>query len=338
MVNSDYAFNPDAHYAGQQPGNLGSPDQFSRRSTMLDSQQGFFDDFAGQQQPEAYGGPQRYSQGEAFSPTAGIPPPLFGSNDNMPTVAPHHLLPLEPREVPFSIYDPSNRNIAMSKFEHIGAVLRHRGKQNARQPAYWVLDSKGKETASITWEKMASRAEKVAQIIRDKSNLYRGDRVALVYRDAEIIEFAVALMGCFLAGVVAVPINNVDDYQKLSLLLTTTQAHLALTTDNNLKAFHRDISNQKLKWPTGVEWWKTNEFGSYHPKKKDEVPSVQVPDLAYIEFSRAPTGDLRGVVLSHRTIMHQMACVSAIISTLPSNDSTDTVSYTHLTLPTKRIV
>ncbi|KAL1302693.1 hypothetical protein AAFC00_003055 [Neodothiora populina] len=337
MVNSDYAFNPETQYtpSGDQQRPLSgfpSPDGQSRLSTMLDSQQGFFDDFAGQQmqeQPrESYGGPQRYSAGEAFSPTAAIPPPLLTSNDLPNAAAPVHQLPLEPREVPFAVYDPHDKTVPMSKFDSIGAVLRHRGKANARQPAYWVLDSKGKETASITWEKLASRAEKVAQVIRDKSNLYRGDRVALVYRDTEIIDFAVALMGCFIAGVVAVPINNVDDYQKLGLLLTTTQAHLALTTDNNLKAFHRDISQQRLKWPTGVEWWKTNEFGSYHPKKKDETPALQVPDLAYIEFSRAPTGDLRGVVLSHRTIMHQMACISAIVSTIPPAESSDLVRTT----------
>ncbi|KAH0368431.1 AMP-binding protein, partial [Aureobasidium melanogenum] len=327
MYGSDYAFNPEPQYnhlvarqSHQQP----SPDVQSRLSTMLDSQQGFFDDFAGQQmqdpsREESYGGPQRYSMGEAFSPTANIPPPLMTSND-MESTAPIHQLPLEPREVPFAVYDPHNKSVPMSNFDNIGAVLRHRARSNGRQPAYWVLDSKGKETASITWEKLASRAEKVAQVIRDKSNLYRGDRVALVYRDTEVIDFAVALMGCFIAGVVAVPINNVDDYQKLGLLLTTTQAHLALTTDNNLKAFHRDISQQRLKWPSGVEWWKTNEFGSYHPKKKDDTPPLQVPDLAYIEFSRAPTGDLRGVVLSHRTIMHQMACVSAIVSTIPTSD------------------
>jgi len=235
----------------------------------------------------------------------------------------NHQSPLEPREIPFDVYDPHNKTTLMSTFEHIGAVLRHRGTQNAGQAAFWVIDNRGKEAASITWEKFASRAEKVAHVIRDKSNLYQGDRVALVYRDVEIIEFAVALMGCFLAGVVAVPINNVEDYQKLSLLLTTTQAHLALTTDHNLKAFHRDISTHKLKWPTGVEWWKTNEFGTFHAKRKDESMNQAPPDLAYIEFSRAPTGDLRGVVLSHRTIMHQMACISAMISTVPKDDGTD---------------
>lgn len=337
MVNSDYAFNPPADTMTsqtdphQQQQGWGTPGDNSRMSTMLNDSQGYFSDFTSQQQMDdsmhprgqSYGGPQRYSQGEAFSPTAAIPPPL----SNLPS-APIHQLPLEPRDVPFAVYDPHNGNIPMSKFDNIGAVLRHRGKMQARQPAYWVLDQKGKEVSSVTWEKLTSRAEKVAQVIRDKSNLYRGDRVALVYRDTEVIDFAIALMGCFIAGVVAVPINNVDDYQKLSLLLTTTQAHLALTTDNNLKGFHRDISAQKLKWPPGVEWWKTNEFGSYHPKKKDEATPLQVPDLAYIEFSRAPTGDLRGVVLSHRTIMHQMACISAMIATVPKSDETDTFSST----------
>jgi len=318
---ANYAFNPDTH-----PGPLdgpGSPSDLSRRSTMLDAHQGYFSDFTGQQMhdgPDAYGGPNRYSTGDAFSPTAGIPPPMMNPND-LPAGAADTMLPLEPRDLPFDVFDPHNHNVMMSQFDNIGAVLRHRGRLQPRATAFWVLDAKGKEMASITWEKVASRAEKVAKVIRDKSNLYRGDRVALVYRDTEIIEFVVALMGCFIAGVVAVPINSVDDYQKLILLLTTTQAHLALTTDNNLKAFHRDISQNRLKWPSGVEWWKTNEFGSFHPKKHDDTPALQVPEVAYIEFSRAPTGDLRGVVLSHRTIMHQMACISAVISTIPEKEN-----------------
>jgi acyl-CoA synthetase (AMP-forming)/AMP-acid ligase II len=319
FVNSDWAFNPNDPGQFEQ-----SAGRVNRRSTTLDSQQAYFSDFAGpqgQEHRESYGGPHRYSAGDAFSPTIGVPPPLHEVSTHG-FVEP--MAPLEPRDVPFAVYDPHNGNIPMSRFDNIAAVLRHRAKMNAKQSAFWVLDAKGKEMASITWEKLGSRSEKVAQVIREKSNLYRGDRVALVYRETEMIDFVVALMGCFIAGVVAVPMNHVNDYQKLSLLLTTTQAHLALTTENNLKAFHRDISAQRLKWPTGVEWWKTNEFGSWHPKKKDEAPPLQVPDLAYIEFCRAPTGDLRGVVLSHRTIMHQMACLSSILTSVPQGNSTDT--------------
>lgn len=325
LQSQNFAFNP-AYQTDY--GDPNGPQ--TRNSTMLESQQGYFSDFAGQQHDETQetygGGPQRYSQTDTFSPTAAMAPPLLGSAD-LPGGSAIHQLPLEPREVPFAVYDPHNPNMPMSRFENIGMVLRHRSKTNAKQPAYWVLDQKGKEIASITWEKLGSRAEKVAQVIRDKSNLYRGDRVALVYRDSEIIEFAVALMGCFIAGVVAVPINHLEDYNRLNVILTSTQAHLALTTENNLKAFQRDIQTQKQNWPRGVEWWKTNEFGSWHPKKKGEDPPLVVPDLAYIEFSRAPTGDLRGVVMSHRTIMHQMACLSAIVSTAPKTESSkDTFS------------
>ena len=330
-MTTDYAFNPatHGHYGAIDSGVV---DQHSaigqtRQSTLLDSHQNYFVGFTGQQnydhqQPDSYGGgPHRYSNSEAFSPTAASAPPLFIAGDFPPHGAVKAQLPLEPRDVPFAVYDPLNNNIPMSKFDNIPSVLRHRSSTSPKRPAFWVLDQKGKEVASITWEKLTSRAEKVAQVIREKSNLYRGDRVALIYRESEVIEFTVALMGCFLAGVVAVPINNQEDYQKLIVILTSTQAHLALTTDNNLKVFERDITTQKLNWPRGVEWWKTDEFRSYHPKKRDDIPPLSVPDLAYIEFSRAPTGDLRGVVLGHKTIMHQVACLSAIISTVPSNAS-----------------
>ncbi|GCB26104.1 uncharacterized protein C56F8.02 [Aspergillus awamori] len=328
LLSQNYAFNPGYHHDGyEEP--IGAydmpPGGVTRQSTMLDSQQGFFSDFAGQQQDDyrdSYGGGfHRYSQSDTFSPTANMAPPLIPASELAHGPALAHLQPLEPRDIPFAVQDPHDKNTPMSNFDNIPAVLRHRARIHGKQPAYWVLDQKGKEIASITWEKLASRAEKVAQVIRDKSNLYRGDRVALIYRDSEVIEFAVALMGCFIAGVVAVPINSLEDYQSLNLVLTSTQAHLALTTENNLKSFQRDITAQKLNWPRGVEWWKTNEFGSYHPKKKDDTPPLVVPDLAYIEFARAPTGDLRGVVMSHRTIMHQMACLSAIVSTVPVSSS-----------------
>ncbi|TVY47891.1 Uncharacterized protein LOCC1_G001591 [Lachnellula occidentalis] len=338
---TDYVFNP-AHQVGYTE-QAGDPYE-SQAGTMMDShgtmlgesQQGYFSDFAGQQAydnggrdsygaRDSYGGgPHRYSSSDAFSPTAATAPPMLTTSDLPPPAALEYQMPLEPRDVPFAVYDPHDGNTPMSKFDNIAAVLRHRSKTTPKASAYWTLDGKGKEIASITWDKLTSRAEKVAQVIRDKSSLYRGDRVALIYRDTEIIDFAIAMLGCFIAGVVAVPINDLEDYAKLNVILTSTQAHLALTTDNNLKAFQRDITTQKLNWPRGVEWWKTNEFGSFHPKKKDDVPPLTVPDLAYIEFSRAPTGDLRGVVMSHRTIMHQMACLSAIISTVPSNTAGDT--------------
>lgn len=328
LLSQNYAFYPGGEYddphggaAYDHPGADVAADP-----NMVESQQAYFSDFAGQQDADrrdSYGPGLRYSQSEAFSPAATMAPPLVSPTDAPGRVVVDHQAPLEPRDVPFDVYDPHNPKLLMSMFDNLPTVLRHRARTDPKQPAFWVLDQRGKELASITWDKLGSRAEKVAQVIRDKSSLYRGDRVALMYRDTEVIDFAVALLGCFIAGVVAVPINNLEDYHNLNVILTSTQAHLALTTEYNLKNFQRDITTQKLNWPRGVEWWKTNDFGSYHPKKKQDVPPLVVPDLAYIEFSRAPTGEMRGIVMSHRTIMHQMACLAAMVSATPRDNSTE---------------
>ena len=209
MASVDYRFNPPIQHS-----HVEETVDASRHSTMLEFQQSYFSDFAGQQMPDArdsYGGPNRYSADPLSSSSAVLAPPILTTQDMPSTATSRFQEPLDPREVPFDTFDPHDGNIPMSNFDNLGAVLRHRGQRNPRLAAFWVLDSKGKEFASITYEKLASRAEKVAYVIKEKSNLYRGDRVALIYRDSEIIDFAVALLGCFLAGVVAVPMNDVEN-------------------------------------------------------------------------------------------------------------------------------
>lgn len=243
------------------------------------------------------------------SMTASLVPTI---SNVMPMEPPKLQKPLDPRD-----YTEIDLNISssISKFDNIPSILRHRGQTMIGRKAFICLDAKGKEISTLSWEKLSSRAEKVSQVIRDKSGLYRGDRVALLYSESEVVDFVVALLGCFLAGLVGVPMNPASDFKDITYILENTQAHLVLTTDTNLKNLNRILSTQRLSWPKDIEWWKTNEFGSYHPpSKKSDPPALQVPDLAYIEFSRSPIGELRGVVLSHRTILHQMTCLSAILN------------------------
>ncbi len=39
-----------------------------------------------------------------------------------------------------------------------------------------------------------------------------GDHMALIYHDSEIIDFAIALMGCSIAGNLVLPIYDFDNY------------------------------------------------------------------------------------------------------------------------------
>ncbi|AOA64313.1 hypothetical protein KP2612_003721 [Komagataella phaffii] len=225
--------------------------------------------------------------------------------------------PLDPRD----LADESN----LESFDNLPSILRQRATNYKKEIALLIIDQKGKESSSISWEKLYLKAERIAQQIRNKSGLYRGDRVCLVYHQTEVVEFAVALFGCFLSGVVAIPLSSSYPIKELVKIMNDTQAHLCLMSESSIKLFERTGpgAQTKTKWPKGMDIWKSTDMGTYQQiSKKNDSPALQVPDLAYIEYSKSPTGELRGVVLSHRTIMHQMNSITSILSSMPDYDST----------------
>jgi len=192
----------------------------------------------------------------------------------------------------------------------VANILRFRARSTPKQIAFTTLDSKGKEYSSITFEKLNARAEKVAHNIKEKSNVQKGSMVALIYRYSEIIDYVIALFGCFYANIVAVPIVTTsvsirDECTEILFILEHCDIHLALTTESNLKSLSKDFTTSTGAGLPKIEWWKTNEFGSYHPKKKgvEEIIEIHPNELAYIEYTKSPSGELKGVLLNHSSVL-----------------------------------
>ncbi len=219
--------------------------------------------------------------------------------------------PLKPRDL-------SSLN-TVEKFDSVPLILRQRARTYAKDIALVSVLLRGKETHSITWEKLYLKAEKVAQQIGKKSGLYKGDRVTLIYQDFEVIEFAIAFFGTLLAGMVAIPISNELSIKDIIQVMHKTQSHLTLTSDTVYKNFEKlnNDSSNKISWPKGMVFWKTKDMGTFQLSKKHDLPALNLPDLAYIEFSKYPI-ELKGVVLSHKTIMHQMSNLTRIVSSSPN--------------------
>lgn len=135
-----------------------------------------------------------------------------------------------------------------------------------------VANDKTKEVTKITYSKLTSHAEKIALMIRNKPELLQGDRIALVYETSEIIDFTISLFGCFIAGMVAVPINNHDNIEELNEILTLTQCRIILTTQATLKNFQKDLVNKEFQWPPNIETWTTDNIGGFYPKKDEDIP------------------------------------------------------------------
>ncbi|CAG8440959.1 8893_t:CDS:10 [Acaulospora morrowiae] len=247
---------------------------------------------------------------------------------NISKLAGKQFMPFEPRDIPFENLDPLDPTRSLDSFTDIASILRYRGKTTPKKNAFIVVDQKGRETGVWTWEKLQLRAEKLGQIILRESGLVKGDRVALIYRKNEILEFLVALYGCFIAGVVAVPINAVEEFKELLFILDSTEAKLALTTEHNHKVFVRELSLQNKELPTNIGWWKTNEFGSVNVKKGDELDSINCTELAYIEYTKSPNGELKGVAISHKTIIAQ--CTSMRASAVDTRIREQMIKYSKM--------
>ncbi|EGV62056.1 hypothetical protein PSN45_000766 [Yamadazyma tenuis] len=210
-------------------------------------------------------------------------------------------------------------------------ILKRRATTYKSENAFLVLDLKGKEVSAITWDKLYLKAVKVAYEITHKLSLKNSDTVILLYKEGEVAEFAIALFGCFMAGVTAVPIHqDVSLYEVLDII-NLTSSKLVLYSESVAKELDRLNSNgSRIVWPPKLTRWRTTEFGSvkksdlsawdskHNQKKQDETRSKA--DLAYVEFSRSPLGELRGIALSHRTIAHQMSTLSSSLSSSPSSD------------------
>lgn len=207
----------------------------------------------------------------------------------------------------------------VEKFDSLPFILRQRGKTYSKDLALITINSKNKDVSSISWEKLYLKAEKIAQQITKKSGLYKGDRVLLIYNSYEVIDFAVAFFGALLAGMVAVPIGNELNVHDIAEIMKKTGSKLSLVSDTIYKQFERlnNDKENKFSWPKGVIFWKTKDMGTYSVSKRHDLPPINLPDLAYIEFSKYPI-HLQGVVISHKTVMHQMSNLTRVLSSNPN--------------------
>ncbi|KAJ3187238.1 hypothetical protein HK101_009423 [Irineochytrium annulatum] len=231
----------------------------------------------------------------------------------------------------------------------VAAALRFRGRGLGRRVALSTVDGRGKESANVTFERLAARAEKVASLLRERSSLARGDTVMLVYRRSEVVEMMVGMMGCFLAGMAAVPVATSslaleDEITEMFFMMENCRIALAMTTDVTGKSLSKDFVATRGGVPR-IEWWKTNEgaflvkdtsgpgtgwklpslLGAVGvaqqsatstpvvlPSEEDSVGVGRPAELAYVEYTKNGAGELKGCLMDHHTLLAHCRCLISV--------------------------
>ncbi|KAI8979625.1 hypothetical protein BDF20DRAFT_820289 [Mycotypha africana] len=222
--------------------------------------------------------------------------------------------PVPGRPIPFKLLDADKKVSLTDDFSNLAEILRYRATMSSAQfrEAFILVDEKGKESMNVNWEKINAKAEKIARTIKQRG-VKCGERVALIYRKSDILEFIPALFGCFFAGVTAVPVNTTDDLSELTFILNLTSIYLILTTEYNHKAFIKEMQAKSTELPPNITWVTTNNLGLWYPSKKEKryPPVPKLPETAYIEFVKSSCGELKGVTVTHKSLMEQCAAFHA---------------------------
>ena len=208
----------------------------------------------------------------------------------------------------------------------IPSILRARAENSGNETAIIGITSKGKDSY-ITWEKLYLRAERVAHELA-RRHLYKMDKIPLWYKKEESIEFAAAILGCFISGMTAVPISfETYTLGEIMEIIKMTGSKLILISNDCYKQLNnlQSISNNtrikliKIEFFQNITFLRTDSLGTYSKAKKTP-PTFDPSTLSYIEFTRTPLGRLSGVVVRHNTLINQLNILARILDskTMPT--------------------
>lgn len=184
---------------------------------------------------------------------------------------------------------------------------------HARSPEavpYRFLDDELRETAHCSYRDVVLRACAVGASLRARG-VREGDRVLLLFPTCP--EFVFALYGCFLARFVAVPVfppvkSLAGDLQRIRRVAHDCDARAVLTLGSLARVvgavgYVPGMSAPALRTVVAVD-----QLPSAVREDADSTRPLG-SDVAMLQYSSGSTGDPKGVVISHASLLHHLRSV-----------------------------
>ncbi|CAG8438120.1 11242_t:CDS:2 [Acaulospora colombiana] len=198
-----------------------------------------------------------------------------------------------------------------------GSVLRIAAKRFPERTAFSWVDVNLREEANTSFGELYRQARAVAQYLRYTENLKVGDPVLLCY--APGLKFLPILFGCMMAGVIAVPIAPPNlataekDIARFKYLSEVTGAKLVFS-DKNYMLYTRLYAaksllglGKKIDWPEDLTWIECEKVVKSRELLDEKlIEQVDCDSVAVLQFSSGSTGDPKGVMLTHKNLLHNV--------------------------------
>ena len=198
----------------------------------------------------------------------------------------------------FDPYDPPHTSFVQR--------LKYWAEQFPTAVAYYFLIDGEDEEVHFTYEELDQRANTIAaQLV---SMGMRGERALMLYPPG--LDFVSTFYGCLYAGVIPVPAfppRRNRNMNRLAAIAHDAEAKLALTVAEVIERVDVMLAGSPVL--NQLTWLATDEI----PDDPNAIcPDYRINDstIAALQYTSGSTGSPKGVVLTHRNMMHNCGIIS----------------------------
>jgi long-chain acyl-CoA synthetase len=177
----------------------------------------------------------------------------------------------------------------------------------------------------LTFADLRDRSLSLARALQDRG-LRPGDRAAVFMDNG--VDAVVSIFGIWAAGGVVLVVNPQTKADKLSYLLTDSEARVLITHGNQKRALPRDLEGlaSSVKAPTMIFAGLGTETGVHSfveilsaTKPEPADPGTLATDLAALIYTSGSTGHPKGVMVTHQNITFTLGSLTEYLR-LSSDD------------------
>jgi len=194
--------------------------------------------------------------------------------------------------------------------------LEYWADKNPQKLLYSFLDINGNQIEKYSYEEFIHRTNVIAGNLNNEFQFKKNDRVLLAYPPG--VEMICAFFACVRLGLIPVPVYppTAHGFQaafyKISHIAKDCKAAAILTSKDYYWSFKLNLSRNSItnyqltsNYISKLNWINTEDFRDLNPAGFTKGHS----DILFLQYTSGSTSDPKGVMVSHKNILHNCELV-----------------------------